>query len=576
MSAKAQVSDDLIHTMSKKIAQLTKVIYLLNTKSDEHDYETKCIRESHENDVKDVLEDAHSKMVKFQRDLISSSDAQDVKAREIIQQLERKNAEEKKNALEQLRQVKQKASDNERILKEASQNEIAGIRKEVEDVKAEFHKRLEAFSKLQKTIEANASSGSEALKKAHADEIAELVRKSNAKYNQMFNERMEAEEDLKEQLEALRAQLKESAAAEKVKKEYEAKIAKQAAELDQKMKDALRAQKEKFDEAMAERHHDAKTMNKLQAELDSVRTQLAASKEELKNSRSNFDAKEKELKAAAEEANNSKMLMVKQIQRMEVSIQGLRAEIEHLTSQLEQRDNAASKLGGDLASQQKEREAQAALLADARRQLEESKKRCEALESELDELKKQHAANVEKNKATAKKLAEREADVKRLTDDNKRLRDAASQDSAAKDAASQELAKQLDEIQKKYKKVGAKAKEYKALNETQKTELEMLKEACANHERAAEVSVGDLAKARSEADALRVELRRIKEQLEAREVELKNLSSSLQLEGANGREAQQAASRALADAEARCAELTRQLKAANEKAVKDARTLEQV
>jgi hypothetical protein len=111
MAAKAQVSEDLVHTMSKKIAQLTKVIYLLNTKSDENDYEVKCVRDSHENDVKDVLDDAHAKMVAFQRKLTSSSDAQDDKTREVIEGMKKKHAEEKKKALETLQQLKQKAQE---------------------------------------------------------------------------------------------------------------------------------------------------------------------------------------------------------------------------------------------------------------------------------------------------------------------------------------------------------------------------------------------------------------------------------------------------------------------------------
>ena len=102
MASKAQVNDDLIHTMSKKIAQLTKVIYLLNTKSDENDYEIKSIRESNENDIKEVLADAHQKMVEFQRRLTSNSEAQDEKAQLVIDGLKRKHSEEKKKALETL------------------------------------------------------------------------------------------------------------------------------------------------------------------------------------------------------------------------------------------------------------------------------------------------------------------------------------------------------------------------------------------------------------------------------------------------------------------------------------------
>jgi hypothetical protein len=39
---------------SKKIAQLTKVIYLLNTKNDEHEYEMKGLEDAYEADIDQV------------------------------------------------------------------------------------------------------------------------------------------------------------------------------------------------------------------------------------------------------------------------------------------------------------------------------------------------------------------------------------------------------------------------------------------------------------------------------------------------------------------------------------------
>lgn len=50
-----QVSASLLHKMSKKIAQLTKVIYLLNTKADEHEYNIECLEEAYEADIDAIL-----------------------------------------------------------------------------------------------------------------------------------------------------------------------------------------------------------------------------------------------------------------------------------------------------------------------------------------------------------------------------------------------------------------------------------------------------------------------------------------------------------------------------------------
>jgi len=45
---------DLHHRMSKKIAQLTQVIYILHTKNDEHAYEKKSLNRFYQNEVKQV------------------------------------------------------------------------------------------------------------------------------------------------------------------------------------------------------------------------------------------------------------------------------------------------------------------------------------------------------------------------------------------------------------------------------------------------------------------------------------------------------------------------------------------
>ncbi len=45
---------DLHHKMSKKIAQLTKVIYHLNSKNDDYESEIKAMSNAHENEIEHV------------------------------------------------------------------------------------------------------------------------------------------------------------------------------------------------------------------------------------------------------------------------------------------------------------------------------------------------------------------------------------------------------------------------------------------------------------------------------------------------------------------------------------------
>ena len=48
--------------MSKKIAQLTKVIFHLNTKNDESDLHLKTVQGAHENEIQDIIQNANKKV----------------------------------------------------------------------------------------------------------------------------------------------------------------------------------------------------------------------------------------------------------------------------------------------------------------------------------------------------------------------------------------------------------------------------------------------------------------------------------------------------------------------------------
>jgi hypothetical protein len=65
-SSKAmEVFPDLHHKMSKKIAQLTKVIYHLNTKNEDHQTEMDIMSSNHQLEIQQILKDAALRISKF-------------------------------------------------------------------------------------------------------------------------------------------------------------------------------------------------------------------------------------------------------------------------------------------------------------------------------------------------------------------------------------------------------------------------------------------------------------------------------------------------------------------------------
>ena len=64
-----EVFPDLHHKMSKKIAQLTKVIYHLNTKNEDHAVEMEQFAANHQMEIQQILRDAANRINKFKEAL---------------------------------------------------------------------------------------------------------------------------------------------------------------------------------------------------------------------------------------------------------------------------------------------------------------------------------------------------------------------------------------------------------------------------------------------------------------------------------------------------------------------------
>lgn len=68
-SANAGAFPDFHHKMSKKIAQLTKVIHHLNTKNDDHEFQLQSLVDTYESEIEEILRDT-SKKINYFKNLI--------------------------------------------------------------------------------------------------------------------------------------------------------------------------------------------------------------------------------------------------------------------------------------------------------------------------------------------------------------------------------------------------------------------------------------------------------------------------------------------------------------------------
>ncbi|XP_047211036.1 protein FAM184A-like isoform X3 [Girardinichthys multiradiatus] len=69
-----EYTPDMHLKMSKKIAQLTKVIYALNTKNDEHEEEIESLKEAHEDEVQHIVTETRDKIMQYRNKMADEAD----------------------------------------------------------------------------------------------------------------------------------------------------------------------------------------------------------------------------------------------------------------------------------------------------------------------------------------------------------------------------------------------------------------------------------------------------------------------------------------------------------------------
>lgn len=88
-----QLTEETHHKMSKKIAQLTKVIFHLHMKNEENGLMHTCIKKAYEKEIETLLTQANSVILKQKESLQKALEAQNVKER--IKSIEQQHLAEK-------------------------------------------------------------------------------------------------------------------------------------------------------------------------------------------------------------------------------------------------------------------------------------------------------------------------------------------------------------------------------------------------------------------------------------------------------------------------------------------------
>lgn len=350
-NSNADVTPDLHLKMSKKIAQLTKVIYALNTKNDEHENVLENVKTAHEEEMQKLMAETKEKMNYFKTRLGAVSEQ-----RQKIDMLESHLAKERlqrEEALSEFEKFKRRNEDDEARLKSEFSDNILAMSKELLAAKKQFEERLKDFQATRKLLEEDRDKAVEQLTSKHHEEIDQLMRAHRVRYDEVVREKQKLEKEFQQKL-ALAESSGDLAAEERrrIESEYQEKL------------DKLKAFYEN--------------------ELVASRAMQETSKEsQLKE----WENREKALKC---EWNRQERIfkdriseLLNQLSDGEQQMSILKAQLNELESKLEGKEGDSSNLAKQLEEARLEGSRALRSLRDTENNLTVSKKRCEEQEAEI-------------------------------------------------------------------------------------------------------------------------------------------------------------------------------------------------
>lgn len=164
--------------IERKMQQLTKVIYHLNARGDDAG-ELGDTSASYENEIEGILRDAGDRVKRFQQ--AASHDMDSKAIAEKVREVELKYEAQKQRALKEMDEFKRRAKDAQGLVRREADERIGVMAKELDACKKEFAQKLKQFAEVTEQLEKRAGDKVGGEKKKSANELADVVRKHNAK-----------------------------------------------------------------------------------------------------------------------------------------------------------------------------------------------------------------------------------------------------------------------------------------------------------------------------------------------------------------------------------------------------------
>jgi len=402
---------ELATKMSKKIAQLTKVIYQLNTQNEDHQVEKETIQAQHGLEVDEIVANARAKIENLIRAIAERQEQVNLSAQ--LEQLKQKHETERAACVNDLAQLRREAKQQNETTAAEYENRVKTLRNEVGDAKVtvkDMKERFEATvaelrtARLSESEEAAAQLVS--LREAHAAEVTQIGEAAAEQLKSSLASHLEACESLR----ALAVERERVARAE-CAAHHEHEFGRLRAELAADQQAALMTLERKWEQRLAEAGAlAAEEGSKLRGEAEELRGQLTKAEQ---------SAESLETKLAASS----------------VSFEAAQKELERLRRDLAAARGDASSAERDLAKQLREAEAKGVELGQVVSTLEAQRTQHESMLAQgTEERRKLEATHVHFTKKMTEEMVGRDAQLADLSGEVQRLKSFLSehQTSAAK------------------------------------------------------------------------------------------------------------------------------------------------
>uniref|UniRef100_A0A8B9B7M6 Family with sequence similarity 184 member A n=1 Tax=Anser brachyrhynchus TaxID=132585 RepID=A0A8B9B7M6_9AVES len=441
----AEHSPELHFKMSKKIAQLTKVIYALNTKNDEHEAAIQALKDAHEEEIQQILAETREKILQYK-----SKVAEEMDLKRKIQVLEESLEDHKKmkhQALTEFEAYKDRVEDMQLCAEAQHVQRVVTMSREVEEIRKKFEERLRSFIQLQVQYEKDKRSALEDLRAAHRLEIQELLKTQQSQNATLSKGQEKLEElhrleleDLNNKVEELRLERK------KLIEDYEGKLSKAQTfyehELDSLKRsqlftaESLHACKEKEVELRKEFQNQEsilrKNLGKLKTELQMVQDEAASLREKcqklqvaLSTAENNVQVLQKQLDDVKEE----EMSLLSKHKEVESELAAARERLQQQATDLVLKASHIGMLQATQMTQEvtiRDLESEKSRLKEKLSQLEEERNLLQSKTQSLDERQRQQILALEK-KVNEARETQREYYEKELVKLQARLEGEAAQ-----------------------------------------------------------------------------------------------------------------------------------------------------